>query len=102
MKFIYKGNSRKSGVYKIINAQNGRIYIGSAKRFGERGMGHFRSLKKNKHPNKFLQYDFNKCGEEVFEFHILEVVGGKQKERLLVEQKYLDQYYDGQKNVIIY
>jgi group I intron endonuclease len=99
MKFIYneKGNSRKSGVYKIINTKNGRIYIGSAKEFKRRGKQHLHSLKNNIHRNQFLQSDFNKCGEDAFEFHVLEVVEGKQKARLIVEQKYLDKHFDNQK-----
>ncbi len=53
-------------------------------------------LKQQKHRNKFLQNDFNKCGKNVFEFHIIEIV--QEKNSLLsTEQKYLDQYYDNQK-----
>lgn len=97
MKFIYNGNSRKSGIYKIINIQNGRIYIGSAKEFKRRAKQHFSSLKNNKHQNKYLQHDFNKCGEDAFEFHVLEVVEGDKENRRLSEQKYINQYYDEQK-----
>jgi group I intron endonuclease len=96
MKFIYNGNSRKSGIYKIINIQNGRMYIGSAKEFKERAKEHFRSLKNNKHHNKFLQNDFNKCGKDAFEFHILEVVNGDKQVRNLKEEYWIYQYHDNQ------
>ncbi len=97
MKFIYNRKSLKSGIYKIVNTTNHRIYIGSAKEFKSRGRDHLKSLRNNKHHNKFLQHDFNKCGEDVFEFHVLEVVEGAQSDRLLVEQKHLDKFYDNQK-----
>jgi group I intron endonuclease len=96
MKFLYEGNSLKSGVYKIVNIINGRIYVGSAKEFKSRGNAHLKSLRKGTHHNKFLQNDFNKCGEEAFEFHILETVEGPQEDRLLIEESYIEKYYDKQ------
>jgi len=96
VKFVFNGKPRKAGIYKIINIQNERIYIGSTKKFEERAKSHFRLLKDNKHPNNFLQHDFNKCNSNVFEFHILEVVVGNKKKRRLIEQKYIDLYYDNQ------
>lgn len=92
---IDKSLENRSGIYKIINTKNGRIYIGSAKKLGERRKRHLSSLKSKKHRNKFLQNDFNKCGKDVFEFYILEII--QEKENLLnTEQKYLDQYCDNQ------
>lgn len=96
METNYLGNSMKSGVYKIYNKENGRIYIGSAKRFKERYMGHFSSLKRNKHHNIFLQGDFNKFGEQCFLFEVLEVVPGDKSNRQIKEQEYINKYYDNQ------
>lgn len=97
MKTYYEGFSKEAGVYKIINIQNGRIYIGSAKRFKERAQGHLKHLRANKHSNKYLQHDFNKCGEDSFEFHVIEVVPNSTKEqRFDVEQKYLTEFFDKQ------
>lgn len=94
MKPIYNGNSKNSGIYKIINTTNNRIYVGSAKEFKERYKSHLYSLRKGTHHNKFLQNDWNKCGESAFEFHILEVTNGSHLERLLLEESYLHQYHD--------
>lgn len=95
MEYKYEGHSLKSGIYKITNKLNGRIYIGSAKRFKERWQSHSSSLRNQKHQNKFLQADFNKCGEEAFVFEIVEITEGKTKEeRLLIEEGYIGQYYD--------
>ena len=95
MEYKYEGHSLKSGIYKITNKLNGRIYIGSAKEFKERWKQHSYSLRNQKHSNKFLQADFNKCGEEAFIFEVVEITDGKTKEeRLLVEEVYIKQYYD--------
>jgi len=95
MEYRYEGHSLKSGIYKIANKLNGRIYVGSAKEFKRRWSQHTSSLRNQKHQNKFFQADFNKCGEEAFVFEVIEVTEGKTKEeRLLVEEAYIKQYYD--------
>ena len=96
MEYKYEGFSLKSGVYKLTNKLNGRIYIGSAKEFKRRWSQHAKRLKSGKHSNKFLQADYNKCGEEAFVFEVIEVIEGPQENRLLVEQTYIDQHYDEQ------
>jgi group I intron endonuclease len=94
MLFDYQGNSLKSGVYKLTNLSNNRIYIGSAKGFKQRWYQHHYALKNNKHSNGFLQADYNKCGTEAFVFEVLEVTSGDRQERLLLEEKYISQFYD--------
>jgi group I intron endonuclease len=81
------------GIYKITNTINNRIYIGSSNNINKRKSAHFYSLKNNKHPNQFLQNDYNKCGEESFVF---EVILETDCEDLLLdfEQSYLDEYWD--------
>jgi len=96
MKNIFDGHANKSGIYKIVNTLNGRQYFGSAKRFKQRASEHLNSLQKGTHHNKFLQNDFNKCGENVFEFRVVEVVEGTQDVRLLVEDGYVQKYHDDQ------
>jgi len=95
MEYKYEGHSLKSGIYKITNKLNGRIYIGSAKLFKVRWNQHSSSLRNQKHQNKFLQADFNKCGEDAFLFEVIEVTEDKSKEeRLMIEEGYINQYYD--------
>lgn len=95
MQFQHEGNSLKSGIYKITNTKNNRIYIGSSKEFRERWKRHATSLRSNKHKNRFLQADFNKCGEDVFIFEIIEITDGKTiEERLQIEEVYINQYFD--------
>lgn len=98
MKFIFYDKANMGGVYKITNISNGRIYIGSTSRFRTRAQSHSNNLVANRHLNKFLQNDFNKCGNDAFIFEVVEVVEGTKKDRLDKEQIYIDRFYDGQKN----
>jgi len=88
MEFKYEEKSSKAGIYKITNTKNGRIYIGSTARFKRRGPQHASSLASNSHRNKFLQYDYNKCGVSVFIFEIVEVVDATSKEARLIREEY--------------
>ena len=77
-----------SGIYKIVNLQTDKYYVGSTKDFKKRKQNHFSGLKNNYHPNKHLQNAYNKYGADNFKFEIIEYV----KEELLldIEQSYLD------------
>lgn len=96
MKFIYGNHANSGGIYQIKNLSNGRIYIGSAAKFSARWSQHKKDLLSGKHGNKFLQNDFNKCGTDVFEFSVLEVVDGDKRARQKVEQRFIDQHFDNQ------
>lgn len=92
----YHGHSKRGGIYKILNTQNGRFYYGSAKEFKSRWKIHLKNLRGGRHSNRFLQADFNKCGESVFEFHVVKVVPGDRKARTAVEDGYLKEHHDNQ------
>lgn len=80
-----------SGVYKIVNKINGKIYIGSTVNFKDRFRDHKKLLRHDKHPNQHLQNSWNKYGEDNFEFLILSIVI-KDKDLLLKEeQKFIDE-----------
>lgn len=79
---------KRSGIYKIENTVNGKIYIGSAVDLRMRRNKHFSDLRKNKHPNSHLQSAFNKYGEESFFFSAILLCD---KENLILyEQMALD------------
>ena len=59
-----------TGIYKIRNKQNNKVYIGSAVDIKKRWRDHKWHLKENKHHNPHLQFSFNKYGLENFEFII--------------------------------
>ena len=76
--------------------------MGQCSCFKKRWHQHKQSLLVNKHQNRFLQSDFNKCKEELghddfLEFHVLEVMENSTKEsRKEKEQHWLDRYFDHQ------
>lgn len=79
-----------SGIYKIENIVNKKIYIGSAKNIKNRWYIHKSTLNKNKHENSYLQYAWNKYGKDNFKFEIIEEVDlDKLIER---EQYYINLY----------
>lgn len=61
-----------SGIYKIENVKNGKVYIGQSGDIDIRLRGHKNTLKNNKHFNRYLQRAWNKHGEENFTFETLE------------------------------
>ncbi len=78
-----------SGIYGILCKPTGKIYIGSAVKFGRRWMEHRTELRNGNHHSKHLQNAWNKRGENNFVFIVLEIV--KRKESLVeTEQKYID------------
>jgi group I intron endonuclease len=83
-----KGHFYKSGIYWITNIINGKCYIGSAMKLGDRRNDHFNDLIKNKHYNSRLQNAINKYGIKKFKFEIIEFCSpDKLIER---EQNYFD------------
>lgn len=63
----------KTGIYRILNTQNGHMYVGSAATsFARRWNTHRRLLLKGKHYCKYLQNAWNMHGADAFVFEILE------------------------------
>lgn len=63
-----------SGIYKIVNLVNNKIYVGSSSDLKRRKYDHFYDLKNNKHKNNYLQNSFNKYKEKNFMFIVLEYI----------------------------
>lgn len=83
--------SHKSGIYKITNIFNQKIYVGSAVNLQARFNSHKTNLRANKHHSKKLQNSWNKNGENSFEFSVIEFT---EKENLIIrEQFYFDLLY---------
>lgn len=62
----------KNVIYKIEILNSNNFYIGSAIDFKARKRLHLHQLKTNKHANRYMQRIFNKKGENVFLFSIIE------------------------------
>lgn len=61
----------KTGIYKITNTINGKVYVGSAVDIKKRWRDHKWHLNNNKHHNSHLQSSWNKYGINSFNFEIL-------------------------------
>jgi group I intron endonuclease len=61
-------------IYKIINTTNGKFYVGSTTNTRERFRTHRNRLRRNRHHAKHLQAAWNKYGEVVFVFKVIEEV----------------------------
>jgi group I intron endonuclease len=85
-----KNNFSKSGIYCIKNKENNKLYIGSAKNFKNRFVGHLSRLNTSTHNNPYLlnAYHNNKTA---FEMDILEIVEDLTILRS-IEQKYINIY----------
>ena len=80
---IQKKTEQPACVYQIVNSVNNKIYIGETTRGELRWNEHLKSLRGNYHTNPKLQADFDKFGEEVFKWSIIEEYP-KDKDTLLL------------------
>ena len=91
----YQENIKKSGIYKITNTVNNKMYIGSAKCFYNRWKSHFLELNRNNHKNEYLQSAWNKYGGDSFKIEIIELVDiiSNDKNLLIEREQYWLDYY---------
>ena len=80
MKQQYKQYKSPKGVYQIKNKRNGKLLIGSSTNLKAIWNRHRTQLNFGSHPNKELQSEWNKYGEESFEHEILEEIKEKDDE----------------------
>lgn len=64
----------KPVIYKILNTQNNKFYVGSTVNMYKRTYGHRRRLRRNEHHCKHLQAAWNIYGEKSFVFFVVEEV----------------------------
>lgn len=62
----------ESGIYKITNLVNNKVYIGQSRNLQSRITRHKYRLKNNEHINKHLQNSYNKYGNDSFKYEIIE------------------------------
>lgn len=73
-KGIASNYSNLSGIYKIVNLINGKMYIGATMNIANRLFTHRKMLKKGVHSNKHLQNAYTKYGLTCFEFKIIKII----------------------------
>lgn len=66
--------SKNSGIYQIRNTISNKLYIGSSVDIVNRWRQHKLLLRKKSHDNFHLQNAWNKYGEDIFEFEVVEIV----------------------------
>lgn len=81
-----------TGIYKIENVVNHKVYIGQSINIENRWAAHFESLCANTHYNDYLQRAWNKYGKDKFVFSIIEECSENQ---LTDREQYWIDYYGG-------
>lgn len=81
--------STASGIYRLLNINTNKYYVGSAVNFRNRLKDHLSRLRRNAHHSPRLQNSYNRHGESAFVFEIVEIVEDKSK-LIEIEQKYID------------
>lgn len=64
----------KSGIYRIINKNNDKCYVGSTINFENRWSRHLKDLENQNHSSIKLQRSYNKHGKNSFYFEIIEEI----------------------------
>jgi group I intron endonuclease len=83
--------SIKSGIYKITNTIDNKVYYGSSENIIRRWRDHKSCLRRNCHHSKYLQHAWNKYGEGNFIFEIV-CLENDQEKLLVLEQKFIDDF----------
>src|SRR5690625_6839074 len=86
-----KMKSGASGIYAIKNKMNNKRYIGSSTNINRRLKAHLSDLRKGRGPKK-IQKDFDKYGENSFEFSVVETTLKPRKELLKLEDYYIKKF----------
>ena len=83
-----EANTDASGIYIILNIENGKHYVGSSKCLRKRSKEHAYDLGAGRHSSRKLQHAWNKYGSDAFRFDVVEEVS--QSELLVREQHWMD------------
>lgn len=81
----------KSVIYAIVNRTNSKKYVGSTVNRNHRFYYHRRSLRQNRHTSLKLQAAWNKYGEDMFSFTVLESV--IEHSNLIAREQFWIDYY---------
>jgi predicted GIY-YIG superfamily endonuclease len=82
----------KSGIYKITNVNNGKVYIGRASNIEKRWQEHKEALTAGTHHSYKLQECYNSLeNKDDLKYEIIEEVA-YENERVVKEQYYMDKY----------
>ena len=97
MKYLIE-HKNKSGIYKITNSINLKIYVGSAINLYKRFIGHKNQFITNKHNDRFQNF-MNKYGIDTLSFCLIEYCD---KDMLIEREQYWIDYYQSYKSKLGY
>lgn len=80
------------GVYRIVNTENSKFYVGGSKDIESRFRTHRRHLRRGDHWNEHLQSAWDKYGEDSFRFEVAEECEANEVHD--TEQEHLDPLFD--------
>lgn len=81
-----------AGIYKIKFEPSIKVYVGSSKHIKRRWSDHLRKLRRNKSGSPLLQRAFNKYGEDVISFEIIELTDPSEKTLITRETHWYYEY----------
>jgi group I intron endonuclease len=91
--------TRKTCVYQIKNTVNDKVYIGESFHGEYRFRQHLYDLRAKRHPNHKLQADFNKFGENVFEWSTIKECPEDKDILRLEERKAIQKFINEKKSL---
>lgn len=97
MKYLIE-HKNKSGIYKITNSINLKIYVGSAINLYKRFIGHKNQFVTNKHNDRFQNF-VNKYGIDTLSFCLIEYCD---KDMLIEREQYWIDHYQSYKSKLGY
>lgn len=88
-------DKKVKGVYKILNLDTNKFYIGSSIDIYGRWKGHLYTLRNKKHRNPYLQRSYEKHGEDKFIFYLIENLTYKKHKGITINEfvRQREQYY---------
>jgi len=87
---LLRRKNQPAAVYEIRNKLNGKVYIGQSTTYPTRKAQHRGQLKKGTHGNKLLQLDYNKHGEDAFEYSMVREFQCDAPKEFLLEQESIE------------
>jgi len=86
--------SKSEGVYLIVNNKTLDFYIGESQNITVRRKTHIADLVENNHHSKLMQEHYNRYGNDVFDFYVLEVKRmDNENTRKYAEEMWIKEYH---------
>lgn len=90
LSYNYVHSHREMGVYRILNIQNGKSFVGSAMNLNGVWNKHKFTLNMGGHMNKEFLAEWKQYGEDGFQYEILELI--KPQEDFVLQASDLEKY----------